>query len=418
MDRLTVRVVGSGIIAVTALFVAVLARRADAVVVAAPFALLAFAGLAVRVPEVSARVVVPERLLENEQTPVVLELDVVGAKGRVRATPFASRGLELADDAGAEILIGPGSHRLEWDVRSVRWGLMGPVRVALVVTDRLGTRAVRRVISSGPVRVIPLEETVRRVVAPHALRTIAGAHLSRQRGDGVEFADTREFTQGDRARDVNWRVTARRGELWVDQRRPERSGEVVLFLDTFASVGDDADSTLRRGAEVAAALASRHIGVNDRVGLVDLGGLLRWMRPGGGTSHLYRLIDTIVETEQFASSAVKTIDVLPARALTRRCLVVALTPLIDARGIDAIRTLRARGFDVAVVEVVPSGFLPEPRGDRARLARRLWEMEREALRAELRGRGVAVAEWKAGEPVDSVLDALGVFRLAVLRAAR
>lgn len=418
MGRLTVRVVGGGIIAVTALFVAVLARRADAVVVAAPFVLMAFTGLATQVPKVSARLVVPERLLEGESAPAVLELEVNGARGRVRVTPFAPHGLELVDDAGYEILVGPGPHRLEWDVRSLRWGLMGPLRVGLVVTDRFGTRAVRRVVSSGPIRVIPLEETVRRVVAPYSLRTIAGAHLSRQRGDGVEFVDTREFTPGDRARDVNWRVTARRGELWVDQRRPERSGEVVLFLDTFASLGDDADSTLRRSAEVAAALARRHIGINDRVGLVDLGGLLRWVRPGGGTSQLYRLIDTIVETEQFASSAVKTVDVLPSRALPRRCLVVALTPLIDVRGIDAIRTLRARGFDVVVVEVGPTGFLPEAGTERARLARRLWEMEREALRAELRGRGVAVAEWRAGEAIDSVLDALGVFRVAVLRAAR
>ena len=103
--------------------------------------------------------------------------------------------------------------------------------VSIDITDPFGTRVRRSVLATAAVRIYPVEETIRRALSPHALRTIAGAHLSRQRGDGVEFMDIREFVRGDRARDVNWRVSARRDRLWVDQRQPERSGELVLFLD-------------------------------------------------------------------------------------------------------------------------------------------------------------------------------------------
>ncbi len=421
MGRPTGRVLGAGMLAIIALFVAVVTRRADAVVLAAPFALVSVIGLTMaRPPSVEARANVATRLLEGETTSLSLELTVTSGRGRARAALALPVGVKVVDgaDPALEVRLSPGTSRLEWTVRFDRWGALGPLRVGLTFVDGLGTRSESRVVATEPVRVYPTEATIRRTLSPHALRTVTGGHISRQRGDGIEFVDIREFTPGDRARDVNWRVTARRGQPWVDQRRPERSGEVVLFLDSFVSIGDQFDSTLRRAAEVAAAVARRHVAVNDRVGMVDLGGLLRWLRPGGGTGQLYRLIDVLIETERFASSAAKTVDVLPSRALPRRCLVVALTPLLDQRGIDALRVLRARGFDVAVIEVSPAPFVPPPVGPHETLARSLWHLEREWIRDDLRQRGIAVAEWDGAEPLDPMLDSLGVFRSAVLRAAR
>lgn len=421
MGRPTGRVLGSAILAISALFVAVLTKRADAVVLAAPFALVSLAGLTMtRAPSVEARAIAATRFVEGETADLALELVVASGRGRVRISLALPLGVVVTDgaDPSLEIPVSPGTHRVDWTVRFDRWGAMGPLRVGVTTTDRLGTRSEARVVSTEPVRVYPTESTIRDTVSPHALRTVIGGHLSRQRGDGIEFVDIREFTPGDRARDVNWRITARRGQPWVDQRRPERSGEVVLFLDSFVSVGDQFDNTLRRAAEVAAAVARRHIAAIDRVGLVDLGGLLRWLRPGGGTAQLYRLIDVLIETERFASSAAKTVDVLPSRALPRRCLVVALTPLIDPRGIEALRMLRARGFDVAVIEVSPSSFVPPPIDRRQAVARSLWQLERDSTRNDLRRRGIAVAEWDGSEPLDTLIDSLGVFRSAVLRAAR
>jgi uncharacterized protein (DUF58 family) len=133
---------------------------------------------------------------------------------------------------------------------------------------------------------------------------------------------------------------------------------------------------------------------------------------------LYRIAETLVETETWASGADKTVDVLPARALPRRCLVVAVSPLVDPRGVEALRTLRARGFDVAVVEVSPISFVAPASGARTRLAQRLWQLERAAVRHQLRHEGIAVGVWQPDQPLDPVLDSIGVFRTAVLRSAR
>jgi uncharacterized protein (DUF58 family) len=421
MIRPTARVVGFAIIGVAALFASAITRRPEPAVVAAPFLTLGLVAMvALRPPQVAAAVAVePARLLQGEQVRLSLTLATRGGTGRVRVELDVPAGLRLDEgERCTELVVSTRLTSVTWMFTAVEWGATRSVRLQVTVTDLIGAYEQRAELTSGVLRVLPREERLRGIIPPRALRSISGAHLSRQRGDGIEFADTREFAAGDRARDVNWRVSARRQELWVDDRRPERSGEVVVFLDTFATVGDTIDNTLRRTVEVAAAITDRHISANDRVGLVDLGGVLRWVRPGGGTVQLYRIAETLVETEAWASGADKTVDVLPARALPRRCLVVAVTPLIDARGVEAIRTLRARGFDVAVIEVAPQGFLSPQSDARSELAHRLWELERHAVRTDLRHQGIAVGEWLPGEPLGPVLDAIGVFRTAVLRSAR
>ena len=83
---------------------------------------------------------------------------------------------------------------------------------------------------------IPSEETLRSLVPPLETQVFAGNQVSRVRGEGIEFADLREWQPGDRLRRVNWRATALRGALWVNEQNPERNTDVVLFLDTFAEV--------------------------------------------------------------------------------------------------------------------------------------------------------------------------------------
>ena len=59
----------------------------------------------------------------------------------------------------------------------------------------------------------------------------------------------REWAPGDRVKSINWRASARRGVLWVNEQHPERNTDVVLFLDTFTDVSErDAGRSMRRCA--------------------------------------------------------------------------------------------------------------------------------------------------------------------------
>src|SRR5262249_28614082 len=158
-----------------------------------------------------------------------------------------------------------------------------------------------------------------------------------------------------RPRRINWRASARRGDLWVNELHAERNTDVILFLDSFAEVRaeDEAESTLDRAVRAAAALATHYLRHKDRVGLVGFGGVLNWLRPSTGLVQLYRTVDSLLDREIVLNYAWKALGVIPRRTLPPKALVLALTPLLDERAVGALLDLRARRFDLAIVEISP-----------------------------------------------------------------
>ena len=207
----------------------------------------------------------------------------------------------------------------------------------------------------------------------------------------MEFADLRLFAPGDRVRSINWRASARRDELVVNERHPERNADVILFLDTFADARAGGRSTLDLAVRATATLAARYLERRDRVGLVSFGGVLRWLTPGMGSTQRYRIVDALLESEIVFNYAWKDVSVIPARVLPPQALVVAVTPLLDDRAVEALADLRARRYDLAIVEVSPIGFTEPGESESDQLAHRLWVLRRErdprALRAARRRRG-------------------------------
>ncbi len=167
---------------------------------------------------------------------------------------------------------------------------------------------------------------------------------------------------GDRLRSVNWRASARRSTLIVNDFHPERNTDVLLFLDSFAEARAGGRGTLDDAVRATVTLATKYLERRDRVGLVTFGGILRWLAPNMGVTQRWRLIDALLETDVELNYAWKDVSVIPARVLSPQALVVAITPLLDTRSVTALLDLRARGFDLAIVEVSPEPFVETGRG--------------------------------------------------------
>jgi uncharacterized protein (DUF58 family) len=294
---------------------------------------------------------------------------------------------------------------LEIPVTCHRWGAywLGDVHLRAHDRFRLFTWE-RHLDGHAPLKVFPVPEALRALVRPFETQVTTGSHVAAQRGDGIEFADLRPFLPGDRPRSINWRATARRGALMVNQRHPERATDVVLFLDSFLDVRGAAGSTLDQAVGAAASLAAAYLRQRDRVGLVSFGGFVQWLPPSGGQAALYRLLDTLMETQVFATAAWKGIRHLPPRTLPAKALIVALTPLVDERGVAALFDLLARGYDLAVVDISPlTPAAPAAGGEWGDLAQRLWALERETLRHRYQRLGAAVVEWTEATTLQQVL---------------
>jgi hypothetical protein len=68
--------------------------------------------------------------------------------------------------------------------------------------------------------------------------------------------------------------------------------------------------------------------------------------------------------------------------------------------------LRARGFEVAVIELrTPPEHIPLA-NELDEVAHRLWLLQREQNRERFRHFGIPVAEWSDGEPLNPTMEAL------------
>jgi uncharacterized protein (DUF58 family) len=137
---------------------------------------------------------------------------------------------------------------------------------------------------------------------------------------------------------------------------------------------------------------------------------LRWLIPGSGERQLYQIVESLIATQLTFSYAWKDVSYIPSHTLPAQALVIALTPLVDERVVTALFDLLRRGFDLAVIDVAPEAFLP-PTADRtARLARRIWRLERELLLDRYRELGCAVTRWSGERPLEAVVAEVTRFR--------
>jgi uncharacterized protein (DUF58 family) len=394
--------------------------RPELVAVSAPFALALVAGLAVaQRPDLRAGVRLDrERTIEGDNVVLELEVDARAAVWRLDVLAELPSGIRLADGANpvALRLRADEERILPLELHAARWGGYVLGRIHLRALDPLGLLVHEQTVDAQlPLRVYPREEALRKLVAPLETQLASGSEVSRRKGEGIEFADIRPFVPGDRIRRVNWRASARRSELWVNEAHPERNTDVILFLDTFTEARRPDGSTLDQAVRAAATLTHRYLERRDRVGIVGFGGVLRWLLPGTGIVQLYRIVEALIDTEIVLNYAWKDLDVIPTRTLPPQALVLALTPLLDDRAVGALLDLRGRGFDLAVVEVSPEPFAPAmSEGDEAdRLAYRIWGLRREAMRSRYRRLGVAVAHWSDGDPLQAALEEVREFRRRV-----
>jgi uncharacterized protein (DUF58 family) len=413
-------------VAAVALLAGLAIGRAELVAAAAPLAVLVVAGLAAaRDPEIRVEVTVDrERALVGDRVTVEVTVRAATPVERLELLLVVPPGMQGPGRAGSTwalaVRLAAGEERtLPVQLTCRRWGAywLGDVHLRAHDRFRLFTWE-RQLDRHAPLKVFPEPETLRALVRPFETQVSTGSHVSGQRGGGIEFADIRPFLPGDRPRSVNWRATARRNTLMVNERHPERTTDVVLFLDSFVDVPGRQASTLDLAVGAAASLAGAYLGQRDRVGLVSFGGFVQWLQPGSGHTGLYRLLDTLMETQVFGTAAWKGIRHLPPRTLPAKALIVALTPLVDERGVAALFDLLARGYDLAVIDISPLQHAGGDAGEWGRLAHRLWALERETLRHRYQRLGATVVEWTPTTHLQQVLLEVEACRRRAGLAAR
>jgi uncharacterized protein (DUF58 family) len=185
-----------------------------------------------------------------------------------------------------------------------------------------------------------------------------GEYRSVFKGQGMEFAEVREYQPGDEVRSIDWNVTARMQRPYVKRYIEERELTVMLAVDVS---GSERFGTRRRfksevASELAAVLAMSAIRNNDRVGsLMFTERIEHVVPPRKGRRHALRLIRDILGYEPVGRGT----DIAGAteylnKMLTHKAIIFLVSDFLSPNIERPLKLLAQRHDVVAVTLGDPS----------------------------------------------------------------
>jgi|HubBroStandDraft_6_1064221.scaffolds.fasta_scaffold90518_2 uncharacterized protein (DUF58 family) len=189
-----------------------------------------------------------------------------------------------------------------------------------------------------------------------------GRRRTRRAGSGVELIDTRPYVHGDDPRLVAWAAYARLERLLVRLVADEAPLRLALVVDASASMRFGSPTKLRQAVRVAAGLAAVALTGEDRFAAFGAcAGGLAVARASGGRGGMARLLAFLEELEAGGKTDLQGAAPAIAGAAGGRALCVILSDMLDPAGaLAGAKAARARGHDVALVEVLDPQEIDPP----------------------------------------------------------
>jgi uncharacterized protein (DUF58 family) len=186
---------------------------------------------------------------------------------------------------------------------------------------------------------------------------VAGLHRSPDFGFSQEFAEYRAYSEGDDLRHVDWNVFARTNKCFLKKYRGETNSQLLILLDTSASMGFGSHSVnkLDYARFVAASLCYMANVQRDAAGLIVFDeDVANYVAPSTRQGQLFRLLHAI----ENAQPGTRTDFVKPfihfQNFLHRRGIVVVLSDFYEQPDtiVKTIEPLRYRGNEVILFHVL------------------------------------------------------------------
>jgi uncharacterized protein (DUF58 family) len=184
-----------------------------------------------------------------------------------------------------------------------------------------------------------------------------GRHQSRRQGGAGEFADFREYAEGEDLRRLDWKVLARTGRAYTRLYQDETNVVCTLVLDASASMRFGAGgSKLEYVQYLATALSHVISRQQDQVGLAVVADQVRALLPPGSTAgHVAHLQDAIDQIQTWpATDLAGGLSTLFQRLQRRGVLLLLSDFLVDdlEAVFAAVRLFRHRRWEVILLHVV------------------------------------------------------------------
>jgi uncharacterized protein (DUF58 family) len=405
----------------TSLVLAVILRRPDLVIVAAPLSVGVMAALLRRPADAddSVRLVVPDgSVWEGDVAAATVEVRTEAGVDLARVAVAHGAGVQVEPPGTLQCVVPPAPGDVataRLPLRALHWGrtLIGPVGVTFTAAHGL-LRREGRPGHSTTLTVVPLRSVFDATDAVPRAAGLVGTHRSRLPGSGTDLLAIRPFAPGDRLRRITWPVSLRTGQLHVTTTTDDRDTDVQLIVDTAVDVGDDHSdlgTSLDVTVRAAASIAEHYLRQGDRVGLIDLGSARPPVRLNSGRRHMMQVLAALLGSAtsfRIDSERVgRRLQGVPPRAL-----VMVFSTLLDSSISGHLAALAQAGHTVLVIDTLPPGASVVARNEWTPLAWRVAILARDTLRHRLAELGVPVVAWQGARSLDQVL--LGLSRAALI----
>jgi len=275
--------------------------------------------------------------------------------------------------------------------------------------------------ASEEVRVFPDFSAIERygTLARRSTLLDAGLRKLRLRGVGAEFESLREYFPGDAFRSINWKATAHRGRIMVEQHEIERSQQVLVLLDAGRLMMPRIGPQRKFDYALTAGLSVAHIAqtAGDNVGLIAFAAKpVLSIAPRRGAAHVNALARAAYDLQpRLEEPDYETTFTDLKRRYGKRSLVVMFTDIFDpaasAAVLGGLATLVPRHLvmcvlmnDAAIVESLAAPVRAPAEAYRTSVAMMLSDERQKAI-AKLRSLGIIIIDVPAPQLTVALLDA-------------
>ncbi len=181
----------------------------------------------------------------------------------------------------------------------------------------------------------------------------AGEYHTAFKGQGMTFADFREYVPGDDIRHISWPLTARTGKPFIKKFDEEREMTLMLLVDVSGST-DFGSQNLFKGeamAHLAALLAFSAAKNNDQVGLLLFSDQVEhFVPPKKGHAHVQRILRDLYyyEPKSRQTKLEPALRFLHG-VLKKRSALFIMSDFLDSQYDEALRWLGRKHEVVSVV---------------------------------------------------------------------
>ncbi|MBO8181208.1 MAG: DUF58 domain-containing protein [Archaeoglobus sp.] len=220
---------------------------------------------------------------------------------------------------------------------------------------------------------------------------------------GTDFREIREYISGDPVKFINWKASARKNEVMVNQYEVEGKKSVWIFLDAnpYMRHGELIRNYFEAAVEATNALSYYFTQRGYRVGLYIVGHR-RYLYPDTGRRQFRRIVDELIKVEpsEAYESMEEAFENSKTLLVTYKPLIYFITRIEYSKPIKAVLkaskvSKRGRRAPVEVIALAVSG------GDG--FSEKAVGMLRTSMEARIRSAGVKLTLWEMEKPLSQIL---------------